>query len=77
MGKSNNLIDYGVPKFSKQEIKNREVWKVIESTRKDEFVNEEEIATKNKKYKAILKYCLNDDHNKPVYPEKKFQFWHW
>ena len=36
----------------------------------DEFVNEEDIATANKKYKDILKYCLNDDHTKPVYPEK-------
>ena len=46
---------------------NRGVWKVIESTRKDEFVNEEEIATTNKKYKAILKYCLNNDHNRSVH----------
>ena len=74
MRKSKNSIDKGVPKFSKQNIKNWGVWKVIESTRKDEFVNEEEISTANKKYKAIFKYCLNDDHNKPVYPEKIFSY---
>ena len=68
--KSKSSIDKGVPNFSKQNIKNKGVWKVIEITRKDEFVNEEEIASANKKYKAILKYCLNDDHNKPIYHEK-------
>ena len=48
--------------------------KVIESTRKDEFVNEEEITKADKKYKDILKYCLNDDHNTPVYADK-IQLW--
>ena len=38
--------------------------KVIESARKDEFVNEVEIATTNKKYKGILKYCLNQIKSK-------------
>ena len=27
--------------------------------------------TADKKYKVIFKYCLNGDHNKPLYSEKK------
>ena len=54
MRKSKNSIDKGVTNLSKQDIKNRGVWKVIENTRKDGFVNEEEIATANKNMKLYL-----------------------
>ena len=54
MRKCKNSIDKGVPNFSKQDIKNRGVWKVIEITWKDELVNEEEIATANKNIKLYL-----------------------
>ena len=31
-------------------------------------------ATADKKYEDILKYCLNDYHNKPVYHDKIFSY---